>query len=436
MVQLRVRPGDPLRGRTRVPGDKSISNRFLILAALAEGESHACGWLASEDTLATLRCMAMLGAEIERSEEAEVIVWGRGLRSLREPSDVLYCESSGTTIRLLAGLLAGQPFTSVLTGSEQLRRRPMGRVAQPLRQMGATILGRDGGNLPPLAIHGGNLSGIEYALPVASAQVKSALLLAGLFADGLMVIREPAPSRDHTERLLQAMGVPLTYEASTIRLMPPTSSLAPLTLDIPGDFSSAAFLIGAALLVPGSEVVLEGVGVNPTRTGLWEALLAMGAGLERLDERVSGGEPLADLRVSAVEGMKGTTIAGALVPRMIDEFPLLAVLATQAEGETVVRDAAELRVKESDRVATVVEELRKMGAQIEPRTDGFTVMGRTPLRGAPVDAHGDHRLAMALAVAGLVAAGETVIEGAECIGKSFPEFPELLADLGADIEYG
>lgn len=435
MAQLRIRPGDPLRGRTRVPGDKSISNRFLILAALAEGESCARGWLASEDTLATLRCMAMLGAEIERPEEAEVIVWGHGLRSLREPSDVLYCESSGTTIRLLAGLLAGQPFTSVLTGSEQLRRRPMGRVAQPLRQMGATILGRDGGNLPPLAIHGGDLSGIDYALPVASAQVKSALLLAGLFADSPTVIREPAPSRDHTERLLQVMGASLTCEPSTICLSPLTSSLAPLALDIPGDFSSAAFLIGAALLVPGSEVILEDVGVNPTRIGLWEVLLAMGASLERLDERLSGGEPLADLRVSAVEGMVGITIGGSLVPRMIDEFPLLAVLATQAEGETIVRDAAELRVKESDRVATVVEELRKMGAQIEPGTDGFTVKGRTPLRGTLVDAHGDHRLALALTVAGLVANGETVIEGAECIRKSFPEFPELLADLGADIEY-
>ncbi len=436
MAQLRIRPGAPLRGRVRVPGDKSISNRFLILAALAEGESHARGWLASDDTLATLRCMAMLDAEIERPEEAEVIVWGRGLRSLREPDDVLYCESSGTTIRLLAGLLAGQPFTSVLTGSGQLRRRPMGRVAQPLRQMGATVLGRDGGNLPPLAIHGGHLSGIDYELPVASAQVKSALLLAGLFADGPTVVREPAPTRDHTERLLQAMGATITCEALAIRVSPPASPLAPLTLDIPGDFSSAAFLLGAALLVPGSAVILESVGVNPTRTGLLEALLTMGANLERLDERVSSGEPLADLRVGAVEGMEGTTIAGAMVPRMIDEFPLLAVLATQAEGETVVRDAAELRVKESDRVATVVEELRKMGAQIEPTVDGFTVMGRTPLRGAVVDAHGDHRLAMALAVAGLVADGETVIERAECISKSFPEFPELLADLGAEVEYG
>ena len=435
MAQLRVRPGAPLRGRARIPGDKSISNRFLILAALAEGESRACGWLASEDTMATLRCMAMLGAEIERPEETEVIVWGHGLHSLREPNDVLYCESSGTTIRLLAGLLAGQPFTSVLTGSEQLRRRPMGRVTQPLRQMGATVLGRNGGNLPPLAIHGGKLSGIDYVLPIASAQVKSALLLAGLFADGPSVVREPAPARDHTERLLQAMGVSLTCEDSVISLSPPTSPLRPLILDVPGDFSSAAFLLGAALLVPGSEVILEGVGVNPTRTGLWDVLLAMGADLERLEERVSGGEPLADLRASTVEGMVGTIIAGALVPRMIDEFPLLAVLATQAEGETVVRDAAELRVKESDRVATVVEELRKMGAQIEPMTDGFIVTGRTPLRGNLVDAHGDHRLAMALTVAGLIAEGETVVEGAECISKSFPEFPELLADLGAEVEY-
>ncbi len=436
MAQLCIRPGNPLRGQLRVPGDKSISNRFPILAALAEGESHARGWLASDDTLATLRCMAALGAEIERPEEDEVIVWGHGLRSLQEPTDVLYCESSGTTMRLLAGLAAGHPFTTILAGSEQLRRRPMGRVAQPLRQMGAIVLGRDGGNLPPLAIRGGGLSGIEYELPVASAQVKSAILLAGLFASGSTTVREPVSTRDHTERMLRAAGVSVTCEGMSVRVAPPASPLAPLTLDVPGDLSSAAFLIAAALLVPGSEVILENVGVNPTRSGLLDALLGMGAKVESLEEHTSGGELLANLRVRTADGLEGITVAGAVVPRMIDEFPVLAVLATQAEGETVVQEAAELRVKESDRVATVVEELRKMGAQIEPTADGFVVAGPTPLRGTLVDAHGDHRLAMALAVAGLVADGETAIEGAECISKSFPQFPDLLADLGAEVAYG
>lgn len=435
MAQLRIRTSGPLQGRLRVPGDKSISHRFLILASLAEGESQARGWLAADDTLATLRCLVALGAEIERSDEDTVVVWGKGLRSLREPADVLYCESSGTTLRLLAGLLAGQPFTSILTGSEQLRRRPMARVAQPLRWMGATVLGRADGKLPPLAIRGGHLTGIEFRSPVASAQVKSALLLAGLFAEGPTTVREPAPSRDHTERMLQAAGAPLACDGSSVRIEPPASALQPLHIDVPGDFSSAAFLLAAALLTPGSDVVLEGVGVNPTRIGLLEALDAMGAAVATLDARTSEGEPLADLRARACDGLRSVRLGGALVPRMIDEFPVLAVLATQAAGETTIGDAAELRVKESDRVATVVEELRKLGAQIAPAADGFTVTGPTPLRGATVDAHGDHRLAMALAVAGLIAEGETIVEGAECIAKSFPEFPELLADLGADLRY-
>ena len=433
MTQLRIRSGRSLRGRLRVPGDKSISNRFLILAALAEGESHACGWLASEDTLATLRCMAALGVEVERPDEDQVVVWGRGLRTLQEPEDVLYCESSGTTMRLLAGLVAGQPFTTVLTGSDQLRRRPMRRVVQPLRQMGATIIGRAQDSLPPLAIHGGGLHGIEYELPVASAQVKSAILLAGLFAEGPTKVREPVRARDHTERMLQAMGAPIAREDDVVSLSPLTASLSPIGLEVPGDLSSAAFLITAALLTPRSEVLLEGVGINPTRTGFLEVLAGMGARIECLEERESGGEPLADLRVRSGNGLEAAIVEGPLVPRMIDELPILAVLATQAEGETVVRDAAELRVKESDRVETVVTELRKMGAQIEPVSDGFTVMGPTRLKGARVESHGDHRLAMALTVAGLIAEGETIVDGVECIEKSFPHFPQKLAALGADV---
>ncbi|MCD6290499.1 MAG: 3-phosphoshikimate 1-carboxyvinyltransferase [Anaerolineae bacterium] len=433
MAQLYIRAGEPLQGHLRIPGDKSISNRFVILTALAEGESHARGWLASDDTLTSLRCMAALGAEVERPAEDEVIVWGRGLRSLQEPSDVLHCASSGTTMRLLAGLTAGQPFLTILTGSEQLRRRPMGRIAIPLRQMGTTIMGRENDTLPPLAIRGGHLSGIDYQMPIASAQVKSAILLAGLFADGPTTVHEPAPSRDHTERMVQAMGGFIAREGLDVRITPPTSPLSPIDLDVPGDISSAAFLIAAALLIPGSDVTLEGVGVNPTRAGFLDALTMMGCHVERVNERSSGGEPIADLHIRAAETLKATTLGGELVPRMIDEFPILAVLATQAEGETVVRDAAELRVKESDRVATIVEELRKLGAHIDPADDGFVVEGPTKLQGATVDAHGDHRLAMALAIAGLIAEGETVVDGAECVDKSFPQFPQMLAQLGADV---
>lgn len=435
MAQLIVRPHGPLTGRVRVPGDKSISNRFVILASLAEGESRARGWLASDDTLATLRCMIAMGVEAERPEDDEVVVWGRGLHSLREPSDVLYCESSGTTMRLLTGLLAGQPFTTILTGSDQLRRRPMRRVVDPLRRMGATILGRQDGALPPLAIHGGRLRGISYSMPVASAQVKSALLLAGLFAEGETEVLEPAPTRDHTERMLSAMGVQLDRSGLSVRVRPPERPLEALDVTIPGDISSAAFLLAAASLVAGSEVAVEHVGVNPTRDGFLEALAEMGADVDRSSETETGGEPVATLSVRAPEALRPLEISGSQVPRMIDEFPVFAVLATQAHGTSIVRDASELRVKESDRVATVVEELSKMGAQIDAAQDGFTVYGPTRLKGTTVLAHGDHRLAMALAVAGLIAEGETVVDGAECITKSFPGFPQALEELGADVEW-
>jgi len=330
-------------------------------------------------------------------------------------------------MRLLAGILAGQPFYSVLTGNEQLRRRPMGRIAEPLRQMGATVLGRDDGRLPPLTILGGDLHGIEYKLPVASAQVKSAILLAGLYADGPTVIHEPGPARDHTERMLAAMGSSVEANGAAIILRGSTG-LSSLDIVVPGDISSAAYFIAAACLAHGSEVAIEGIGVNHTRTGFLDALKEMGAVILVENEQQVSGEPVADVVVRAGD-LRGIEVRGDQVPRMIDEFPILAVVASQAQGTTVVSDAAELRVKETDRIANIAVELRKSGARVEERPDGFVVEGPTPLVGVQVHSHGDHRLAMSLAIAGLAAEGETAIEGAECIADSFPGFEETLRAL-------
>ena len=448
MSHWTVQPGAPLCGRVCVPGDKSISHRALLLACIAEGTSCVDNFLPAADCLATLRAVRALGVEVEEPAPAQVIVHGRGLHGLREPACVLDCVRSGTAMRLLAGLLAGQPFLSLLTGDAQLRRRPMARVVEPLRLMGAVVLGRDGGRLPPLAIQGGGLHGIDYTLPVASAQVKSALLLAGLYADGPTTLHLPGPARDHTERMLLAMGGILDAYAGDWRsnLQPPAYAsnfqltpverLHPVDLMVPGDFSSAAFLVVAATLVPGSEIAVEGVGVNPTRTGLLDALRAMGADVALHSERTVGGEPVADLIVRA-SVLRGVEIGGPLVVRAIDELPILAVAATQAQGETVVRDAGELRVKETDRIATTVQELRRLGAEIEPRPDGFVVHGPTPLhsleRSRRVHSHGDHRLAVALVVAGLIARGQTCVQDVDCIADSFPGFQAILARLGGQV---
>ena len=461
MTSLTVRKSGPLRGAIVVPGDKSITHRALILGALAEGDTRVRGWVPAEVCLATLRCIRALGVEVEDlPESSDLLIHGVGLRGLAEPADVLHCAGSGTTIRLLAGLLAGQPFTSVLTGTDPLRRRPMGRVAEPLRQMGATILGRDGGRLAPLTIRGGNLRGIDYAMPVASAQVKSAILLAGLFSEGETVVHEPGPSRDHTERMLAGFEVEVKVEAegrgAAVRLQGGQRLIGGGELTIAGDFSSAAFPLVAAAIVPGSDVRLTGVGINPTRTGLYDLLVAMGAEVRVTDEgrrtkdesapsremppsfviRHSSfaGEPLTDLAIHHGP-LRATEAHGDLIVRAIDEFPIFAVAATQAEGTTVIREAAELRVKESDRIASVAAELRKMGAHIEERPDGMLIHGPTRLHGAAVECHRDHRLAMALAVAGLVADGPTEILGAEAIGDSFPNFVEAMQALGATIAW-
>ena len=432
MSNLCISPvNQPLQGHVRVPADKSISHRAAILSVLAQGDTRVENFLPSETTHATLSVLQALGADVERPDPNTLLIHGRGLHSLREPNAVLFCQGSGTTMRLMAGVCAGQDFLSILDGTPALKRRPMARIVEPLRAMGATVLGRDDGRLPPLAIRGGRLGGIEYALPVASAQVKSALLLAGLFAQGPTTVYEPAISRDHTERMLRAFGVavePVDVLAGLgVRISPLAALYASRsTLYVPGDISSAAFFIVAALLVPGSELCIEHIGVNPTRTGLLDVLMQMGAQVKVENTGQESGEPVADLVIRASAGLIAAKVSGEVVPRMIDEFPILAVAATQARGETVVGDAQELRVKESDRIGTLAQELRKMGAQIEEREDGFVVAGSGPLRGAQVSAHNDHRLAMSLAVAGLIARGETTIDGWECVADSFPDFDQVL----------
>jgi 3-phosphoshikimate 1-carboxyvinyltransferase len=431
MNHLTVQPGIPLRGHVHVPGDKSISHRALLLGAIAQGTSRVEGFLPSADCQATLRVVRALGIKVEQRSPTTLLIHGQGLQGLQEPDDVLDCARSGTTMRLLAGILAGQPFTSMLSGDAQLRRRPMGRIVEPLRRMGATVLARAGGRQPPLAIQGGGLHGIEYELPVASAQLKSALLLAGLYAEGSTTLREPGPARDHTERMLKAMDGQLERGDRGLRIEP-WQELRAIELAVPGDFSSAAFLIVAATVVKESEITIEGVGINPTRTGLLDVLQAMGANVTLRNEHTASGEPVADLTIRTTE-LHGIEVGGTMVVRAIDELPVLAIAATQAHGETVLRDAAELRVKETDRIATTVQELSRLGAAITPCPDGFVVRGPKTLHGTAVDSHGDHRLAMALAVAGLIATGETRIDNADCIADSFPGFAGTLQRLGAGI---
>ena len=426
-MDWKIQSANALRGCVEAPGDKSISHRALLHAALANGTSRLTHFLRAGVTEAMLRCVRDLGVEVETAPDSELLVHGGHWRS---PAAMLDCGNSGATIRMLMGALAGQrDLAATLTGSVGLRRRPMKRVAEPLRLMGADIAG----DTPPLMIRGQPLRGVEYTLPVASAQIKAAILLAALQADGPTTLHEPGPSRDHSERLLRSIGVEVLSEGSTVTLTPPTQPLAGFDLTVPGDVSSAAFLFAAAALVPNSEVTVPGVGVNDTRTGLLEALIEMGAAIGLENWREINGELIADVTVKT-SALRGITIGGDWVVRMIDEFPILAVLATQAKGETRVRDAEELRVKESDRIAMLAMELRQLGAHIEERPDGFVIEGPVRLHGAVVDSHGDHRLAMSLAVAGLIAEGETTITNAEAYRESFPNFADLMRSLGARIE--
>ncbi|AEG15410.1 3-phosphoshikimate 1-carboxyvinyltransferase [Desulfofundulus kuznetsovii DSM 6115] len=430
-MNLEITPPRALRGITRVPGDKSISHRAAMLGALAEGDTRIENFLMGADCLATVKCLAEMGVSFTGPDEkGRLTVHGRGPAGLKEPENVLDAGNSGTTIRLMLGILAGLPFFTVITGDASLRRRPMKRVTAPLSRMGARIWGRQGANLAPLAVRGGELQGGSFSLPVASAQVKSALLLAGLSARGETRVVEPAPSRDHTERMLQYFGAEIYKEGLTVTIKG-GQVLAGRRVTVPGDISSAAFLMVAAAVVPGSDVTIREVGINPTRDGILEVMRAMGADLEVINRHQLGGEPVADIRVRHSR-LRGVTIGGELIPRLIDEIPVLAVAGALAEGELEVRDAAELKVKESNRIATVVEELRKFGVEVEALADGLRVRGGRPLTGTSCTSHGDHRIAMAMAVAGLAARGKTVIQDAGCVDVSFPGFASILSSLRVD----
>ncbi|SHG77007.1 3-phosphoshikimate 1-carboxyvinyltransferase [Desulforamulus hydrothermalis] len=423
-MELVINPVHKLQGTLAVPGDKSISHRAVMLGALAQGITEIDNFLMGEDCLATVQCFKALGVNIEGPVAGKLRIYGVGLHGLREPAEVLDAGNSGTTTRLLMGILAGQPFCSVLTGDQSLRGRPMARVTAPLTEMGAVFLGRQRNNLLPMAVRGGRLQPLHYQSPVASAQVKSAILLAGLYAAGETSVTEPSRSRDHTERMLQAFGAAVKVTGNTVTLQ----GLPRLTgqqITVPGDISSAAFLLVAAAIRPGSRVRLTGVGINPTRDGLLQVLKQMGANAEIINERQQGGEPVADIIITGSK-LQGTRIAGSLIPRLIDEIPVLAVAAAYAEGLTEIRDAAELKVKESNRIATVAGELRKFGADIEELPDGLLIRGGRPLTGTTCESYGDHRIAMAMAVAGLGARGQTVIRGAQCIPVSFPGFSDAL----------
>ncbi len=417
-----------LGGDLSVPGDKSISHRSLILNAMARGTARVTGLSDGEDVMSTMACLRGMGVEITEGDlPGEYTIKGGG-PVLEEPSDILDARNSGTSMRLLSGLLAAQPFLSVITGDGSLRSRPMRRIVEPLQRMGAQVLGRQGNSLAPLVIQGGSLKGIQYDLPVASAQVKSCIMLAGLSADGETVVHQPALSRDHTERMVKAMGASIEEDGLDLRVKP--ASLRSVNIAVPGDISSAAFWIVAGLCHPDSRLLVRGVGLNPSRTGIIDALSAMGAGgsLQLLDERTEGGEPVADLLVTPAE-LQGTEIGGDMIPRILDEVPILAVAACFASGETVIRDAAELRVKESDRIATTVQELSRLGADIEAREDGMVIRGTGRLTGAPCQSHGDHRLAMAMAVCGLLANGEVEVHGASDASVSYPSFWQDLDHL-------
>jgi 3-phosphoshikimate 1-carboxyvinyltransferase len=431
MSTLTTRRAKPLRGETSVPGDKSISHRALILGSLAKGETRVRGWLPAGDTLATLGIMRALGLDIRRDGDTLSFT---ATGSLSAPSGPLDCVNAGTCMRLMAGLMAGQSFPSILDGSEQLRKRPMRRVVDPLREMGASIDDTDG--RAPLTVSPAKLSGRFHRLKVASAQVKSAILLAGLFADGETTVIEPGPGRDHTERMLAAMGVDITQNGPEVSVRKLNGAvLKPFDMTIPGDPSSAAFLIAAAAMIPGSDIRITGVGLNETRTGIVDALRRMGAQIDYEDQTDQGGEPTGTIHVRG-DGLKATEVGGDEVVRAIDEMPILAIAATQAEGQTIIRDAGELRVKEVDRIAMLAAEMRKLGAVVEERPDGMAITGPAKLHGATVESHGDHRMAMALAVAGLAADGDTMVNEADCADDSFPGFAAALQALGAEVSSG
>jgi 3-phosphoshikimate 1-carboxyvinyltransferase len=430
MSEIIVKPLKKMRGAIEVPGDKSISHRALMLGALTDGSILVENFLPGGDCLATLNCLRNMGVRVDEEGAAKIIVHGVGICGLHPPQGELNCVRSGTTIRLLMGLMAGQSFDSILNGEEQLRRRPMNRVAEPLMKMGAAIQTTDG--KAPVRIRGQRLTGADLELKVASAQVKSAIILAGLYAEGVTTVHQPGPARDHTERMLKAMGAPLEIKGNTVSIHA-AHKLNAIPIHVPGDFSSAAFPLVAGAIVENAIIEITNVGLNHTRTGLLDVLLGMGADISIQDLRVENGEEIGTIVIKN-SSLNSATIDKDLVVRMIDEFPVFAVAATQASGTTIVRDARDLRVKETDRISVMVEELKKMGAHIEETDDGFVIEGPTPLNGGLVNSHGDHRVAMALTVAGLISSADTIIQDGNCVGDSFPGFYELMENLG--VQYG
>ncbi len=417
----------PLHGELTVPGDKSISHRSVMFGAISEGITEVTHFLKSADCLSTISCFRKMGITIE--EEAQtLLIHGKGLHGLSAPAEVLDTGNSGTTTRLISGILAGQSFESHLIGDASICKRPMGRIMKPLLAMGADITSDRGNDCAPLTIKGHPLKAIHYDSPVASAQVKSCVLLAGLYADGPVSVTEPALSRNHTELMLSSFGASVTSFGTTATILP-DPHLAGQKVSVPGDISSAAYFICAALMVPGSEVLIRNVGINPTRDGILRVVRAMGADIEYRNIREQAGEKTADLLVRYTKDLHGTVIEGDLIPTLIDEIPVIAVLAATADGETVIRDAKELRVKESDRLTIMVDSLSAMGCDIEGTPDGMIIRGGRPMQGAQIDSHLDHRIAMSFAVASLVAEGTTTIQNAECVNISYPEFYRDLASL-------
>ncbi|OGC01148.1 3-phosphoshikimate 1-carboxyvinyltransferase [candidate division KSB1 bacterium RBG_16_48_16] len=427
MADIVIKPVSSLQGHVVVPGDKSISHRALLLSAIAEGESTLTGLSAAEDVRHTRMCMEKMGIAF-RDEAETVYVSGKGMYGLKKPDDVLYVGNSGTTIRLMTGILAAQPFESVIDGDESIRTRPMRRIIEPLEAMGAQIVSED--NKAPLRISGGVLRAINYASPIASAQIKSCIIMAGLYARGLTCVTEPSQSRDHTERMLKEFGAEAQYSRNGAGVKGP-AHLTACHIDVPCDISAAAFFLIAACLLRDSTVRIKNVGINPTRTGVLDVLASMGAKIDMSDQSEISGEPRATLTARFSE-LGSVNLAGTIIPKIIDEIPIIAIAATQAGGVTTIRDAQELRVKESDRIAAMSINLRKMGGEVRETKDGLVISGPTGLKGAEIESYGDHRIAMSFAVAGLLAEGETIIKNYECVNTSFPGFFEKIDSLKND----
>lgn len=415
-----------LKGEVSIPGDKSISHRAVMFGSLAEGTTEVTNFLQGADCLSTISCFRKLGIEIENTSQ-RILIHGKGLHGLTEPSDTLDTGNSGTTTRLISGILAGQRFTTILNGDASIQTRPMKRIITPLSMMGADITSLKGNDCAPLRICGGQLHGITYKSPVASAQVKSCVLLAGLYADAPTIVTEPVLSRNHTELMLAGFGAHVASSGTTATIEP-EPDLNGMKIEVPGDISSAAYFLAAGLMIPNSEILIKNVGINPTRDGILRVAKEMGGDITILNEKTSGGEPTCDLLVRS-SSLKGVTIGGEIIPTLIDEIPMIAVMACFAEGITTIKDAQELKVKESNRIDTVVTNLKAMGAHIEATDDGMIIEGGYPFHGAVIDSHLDHRIAMSFAIGALGADGETRIEGADCVKISYPEFYQTLKKL-------